>query len=165
MTTVDTRNHKIHSDYGANEYYTNYVKHGGKLTRSQFGKILKDLNLKIAEQILSGYSFKMPSRMGALTVTKKKEIIGIKDGNVFTNRPVDIKATMKLWDECPEAKAEKKLVRFINKHTNGYIYKIAYNRFYATFKNKSAYSIQVNRWLKRGLAKKIFAGFELDELV
>lgn len=163
--TQQTRNHKVHSDFGANEYYVYYVKNGGTLSRRQFGDILKDLNTAIAEKILDGYSFKMPSRMGVLSVTKKKEFVDFKDGKAVTNRPIDFKTTMKLWDENPEAKEQKKLVRFLNKHTNGYIYKIAYNRFYATFKNKSVYSIQVNRYLKRGLAKKIFAGFELDALV
>lgn len=163
--TQQTRNHKVHSDFGANEYYNYYIANGGVLSRRQFGDILKELNTAIAWQILDGYSFKMPSRMGVLAVTKKKEFVDFKDGKAVTNRPIDFASTMKLWEEYPEAKEQKKLVRFLNKHTNGYIYKIAYNRFYATFKNKSAYTVQVNRFLKRGLAKKIFAGFELDALV
>lgn len=163
--TQQTRNHKVHSDFGANEYYNYYIANGGVLSRRQFGDILKELNTAIAWQILDGYSFKMPSRMGVLAVTKKKEFVDFKDGKAVTNRPIDFAATMKLWNEYPEAKEQKKLVRFLNKHTNGYIYKIAYNRFYATFKNKTVYSIQINRHLKRGLAKKIFAGFELDALV
>ena len=163
--TVKTRNHKIHSHFGANEYYTNYVAQGGTLSRRDFGRILKDLNNAIAEKILEGYSFKMPLRMGVLAVTKKKEFVDFKDGKAVTNRPIDFASTMKLWEEHPEAREQKKYVRYLNKHTNGYIYKIAYNRFYATFRNKAAYSVQVNRGMKRGLAQKIFAGFELDELV
>jgi hypothetical protein len=162
---TQTRNHKIHSHFGANEYYTFYVKQGGTLSRRQFGEILKDLNYSIGEQILSGYSFKLPCRMGVLAVTKKKEFVDYKEGKAVTNRPIDFKATMEMWEKYPEAKEQKKLVRHLNKHTNGYIYKIAFNRFYATFKNKSVYSVQVNRWIKRGLAKKIFGGFELDALV
>ena len=163
--TVQTRNHKVDSDFGANEYYTYYVKNGGTLNRTDFGNILKDLNLAIGEKILDGYSFKMPSRMGVLSITKKKEFVDYKDGKAVTNRPINFKATMDLWAEYPEAKEQKKLVRYLNKHSNGYIYKIAFNRFYATFKNKSVYSVQVNRWIKRELARKIFGGFELDALV
>ena len=70
-----------------------------------------------------------------------------------------------MWKDFPETKDDGQLVRFLNKHTNGYIYKVAYNRGYATFKNKSVYSCQVNRYVKRKLAKNIFAGFELDALV
>ena len=163
--TVPQRVHKIHSSYGANDYFTYYTKHGGLLDRHQFGCILKDLNLSIADKVLEGYSFKMPSRMGVLAVTKKKEFVNFKEGKAVTNRPIDFKATMAMWEEYPETKEDKQLVRYLNKHTNGYIYKVAYNRAYATFKNKSVYSCQINRYVKRKLAKNIFAGFELEALV
>lgn len=161
----DKRVHKIHCQYGANEYFAYYKKHGGELDRHQFGCILKDLNLAIAEQILTGYAFKMPSRMGALAITKRKEVVTIKDGRVVTNKRIDFPATLKMWEEYPETKEAKQVVRFLNKHTQGYIYSIAYNRAYATFKNKSVYCVQVNRYIKRKLAKNLFAGFEIDALV
>lgn len=161
----DTRVHRVKCSYGANEYFDYYKKHGGTLDRHVFGMVLKDLNLLIADEILSGYSFKMPSRMGAMAVSKKKEFVAFKDGRAVTNRPIDFPATLKMWKEYPETKETRQLVRHLNKHTNGYIYKIAFNRSYATFKNKSVYSIQVNRYIKRKLAKNIFAGFEIDELV
>lgn len=159
------RNHKIKCHYGSNDFYAYYQKMGGILCRKQFGDILKKMNQMISEKILEGYSFKMPCRMGVLAVTKKKEFLDIKDGKAVTNRPIDFKSTLELWEKYPEAKEEKKLVRFLNKHSNGYIYKIAFNRFYATYKNKSVYSVQVNRQIKRNLAQKIFSGFELDALV
>ena len=81
-TTTTSRNHRIHCQFGANEYFAYYKKHGGELDRHLFGCILKDLNLAIADQILSGYAFKMPARMGALVLTKRKEIVTIKDGKV-----------------------------------------------------------------------------------
>ena len=160
-----TRNHVIHSHFGANDFYRYYKNNGGTLSRLAFGNILKSINLKLADKILEGYSFKMPSRMGILAVTRKKEFVGFKDGKAITNRPIDYYSTIKLWNENPEAKAQGKLVRFLNKHTNGWIYKIAYNKYYANYKNKSVYSLQINRKIKRQLAKNIFSGFQLDELV
>jgi len=162
---IDSRIHRVHCQYGANEYFAYYKKHGGELDRHQFGCILKDLNLAIAEQILSGYAFKMPSRMGILAVTRRKEVVTIKDGKVVTNKRIDFPATLKMWEEYPETKEAKQVVRFLNKHTNGYIYSIAYNRSHATFRNKSVYCIQVNRYIKRKLAKKLFNGFELEALI
>jgi hypothetical protein len=159
------RNHKIKCHYGANDYFEYYRHQGGTLSHKQFGEILLNMNRRIAERILEGYSFKMPCRMGVLAVTKKKEYLDFKEGKAVTNRPIDFKSTLEMWEKYPETKAEKKLVRYLNKHTNGYIYKIAYNRFYATFKNKSVYSVQVNRLIKRTLAQKLFSGFELDALV
>ena len=165
ITMATTRNHKIHCSYGSNDYFIYYKQHGGTLDRHVFGLILKDLNLLIADEILSGYSFKMPARMGVLAVTKRKEFVAFKDGKAVTNRPIDFPATLKMWEDFPETKEKKQLVRFLNKHTNGYIYKIAYNRSYATFRNKSVYSCQINRYVKRKLAKNIFAGFEIEALV
>jgi len=74
------RNHNIHSHFGANDFHRYYKRHGGTLDRKQIGFVLKNMNLKIADEILKGYSFKMPSRMGILAITKKKEYLfhGIK---------------------------------------------------------------------------------------
>lgn len=159
------RNHQIHSHFGSNEFYLYYKKNGGKLSRREFGKVLKSINLKLAAKILEGYSFKMPARMGILTITRKKEFVGFKEGRAITNRPIDYYSTNKLWAENPEAKKQGKLVRFLNKHTNGYIYKVAYNKYYANYKNKAVFSLQVNRAIKRQLARNIFNGFQLDEKI
>lgn len=159
------RNHKIHSHFGANEFYRYYRQNNGKVTRSEFGSILKSINLKLAEKILEGYSFKLPSRMGIISITKRKEYIGFKDGKAITNRPIDFKSTIELWNTNPQAKEDGKLIRFLNKHTNGWIYKISYNKYYANYKNKSVYALQANRQIKRQLAKNIFNGFELDQLI
>lgn len=159
------RNHKIHSDFGSGDFYHYYKDNGGELPRSSFGRILKNINLGLAEKILDGYSFKMPFRMGIISVTRKKEFIGYKDGKAVTNRPIDYKSTIEMWNANPGAKEQGKLVRFLNKHTNGWIYKIAYNKVYANYKNKSVFSLQINRKIKRKLAENIFGGFQLDELV
>ena len=160
----DTRVHKIISHYGTNDYYKYYRETGGTLSRKDFGKVLREFNLKIAEEILNGYIYKMPQRMGTLAVSRKKEFVGLKEGKPITNRPIDFKSTLEMWEANPEAKAMGKLVRFLNKHTDGWIYKVAYNKFTANYKGKSVYSLQVNRWIKRALAKKIFAGFKLEQL-
>lgn len=158
------RNHRVHSHFGTNDYFRYYKQNGGTISRREFGDVLKDINLKLADKILEGYSFKMPFRMGILSVTRKKEFIGFKDGKAVTNRPIDYKSTIELWNSNPQAKEDGKLVRFLNKHTNGWIYKINYNKYYANYKNKSVYSLQANRKIKRQLAKNIFSGFQLDEL-
>lgn len=164
--TQQTRNHKIKSHYGANEYFIDYKKNGGTVDRRTFGIVLESINSKIGEEILNGYSFKIPSRLGVLAVTKKKEFIVLNDeGKVVTNRPVDFKSTMELWAKDPQAKAEKKLIRFLNKHTGGYIFSFRFNKSYATFKNKTVYNLNINRELKRTLAKRIFNGFDINELV
>ena len=109
---MTTRNHKIKSHFGANDYYLFYKQNGGKLSRHTFGRVLRSINLKIADKILDGYSFKMPARMGILTLSRKKEFIGFKDGKAITNRPIDYCTTLKLWNENPVAKEQKKYVHF-----------------------------------------------------
>lgn len=158
------RNHKIHSHFGSNDFYSYYKENGGELSRRDFGAILKSINNRISDKILEGYSFKMPFRMGILSITRKKEFVGIKDGKAITNRPIDYKSTIELWNSNPEAKEQKKLVRFLNKHTNGWIYKITYNKHYATYTNKTVYAIHINRKINRALAKKLFNGFQIEQL-
>jgi hypothetical protein len=158
-----TRNHRIHSHFGANDFYKHYSSNGGTLSRKDFGTVLKSINLKIAEKILDGYFFKMPSRMGILSVTRRKEFIGFKDGKAVTNRPIDWRSTIELWEKDPESKEQKKLVRYLNKHTNGWIYKIAYNRHYANYTNKTVYSLKINRKINRELGENIFNGFQIEQ--
>lgn len=159
------RNHKVKSHFGVVNYYTYYVDNGGTLTRTQFSNILRNINKAVSEKVLDGYVFKMPSRLGIIKLSKKKEWVGMKDGKAVTNRPIDYRATKILWDSDPEAKEQKKLVRFINKHTGGWIYKIMWDRFTANFVNKAVYTMQVNRTLKRELAKRIFEGFTIENAV
>jgi len=105
-------------------------------------KILSDLNSGIAKLILTrNFEFNMPYRLGTLSIKKKKLTPYIdKEGNFVNNLPVDWKETWALWRRDKNAYENKKLVRFTNEHTKGYIGRWYYSKRVANYPNKGLYT-------------------------
>jgi len=121
-----------------------------------FSKILKDFYKGISEEILKGYYFPLFSRMGNISIRKMKLTFKVDDtGELITNAPIDWKSTLDLWQEDEDAKNQKILVRHINTHSNGYIYRWFYDRGLANFRNKTKYAFIPSRENQRNLAKLI----------
>lgn len=159
-----TRTHAIMSDYGIIDYYKYYRKHGGDLSYQMFSKILRDFNNRVAEIIVNNeYSYKLPAKMGVITLVKKKNFVKFRQNKVVTNYPVNYKATGELWERDPEAKAAKKLIRYDNRHSNKFSYHFKYLTSQATYTNKSIYKMTFNRQkLKYKVRDLIFKEGELE---
>jgi hypothetical protein len=127
------------------------------LTQTEYSNILTEFNEAIGrELIFNAFNFKLPYRLGNLVILKNKAKIYVdEDDNVVNCLPVDWKETLLLWEENPIAKQQKKLVRCLNDHFNGYVAKFKYNKASARYNNKSAYSFIPCRTLKIALAKAI----------
>lgn len=127
------------------------------LTQTQYSFILKMFNEAIGhELIFNNFNFKMPYRLGNLVILKNKPKIYVdKDDKVINCLPVDWKETLKLWEEDPKAKLEKKLIRCVNEHFNGYVAKFKYDRSNARYANKTVYNFIPCRTLKIALAKAV----------
>ena len=127
-------------------FYINY---------SDYCAALDAINKKLREEILlNSFDFNLPFRMGMLGIRKRKLTPYInKDGKVINPLPVDWKSTLDLWEEDPQAKADKKLVRHYNEHTGGFIAEWYYSTAKATFKWKSGYSFIPCRTAKTELSK------------
>jgi len=143
-------------DYYAKKYFKDFTNEKGeeikraKIDRDTpyyveydlYCKVISAFNLEIRKLILNeSFDFVLPRRMGILGIRKKKITPWInEEGDLVNPLPPDWKATMELWEVDPKAKAEKKLVRHFNKHTNGYIVQWYYSTRKANYKWKSAYS-------------------------
>lgn len=152
MSHQDKRNHKIKSDYGRADYYKHYCKKVDKpVSKERFYAILDDYLNEIHNMISQeGYEYDMPCRIGKIQFRKyKSEVKLSNDGKVINNLPINWKATNKLWEENPNAKEKKILVRHVNKHTGGYTYTLRYIKYNATYKNKTAYKMFINREMRR----------------
>jgi len=123
--------------------------------RSLYGEIIEFFHSRITDEImLDNFEFKLPARLGILSIKKRKPKLRLdEDGKVINTMPVDWKATKELWEEDPESKESKKLVRHLNEHTNGFINKWCYDTYTATFKNKTVYKFRPTRTLKRGFCQ------------
>jgi len=154
MIRVGKKRQYFTTDVGIYDFFTFYhkkhtTKVNGRVVRDKYflskkiyGKVLNDFNEAIRDLIINeSFEYKLPYRMGILTIRKHKNTPWINDeGELMNNLPVDWDSTLKLWEEDPEAKEDKKLVRHYNEHTNGYVARWYYGTGKAKYINKSAYS-------------------------
>lgn len=156
---------KILTHYGNADYYkfykSRYIKSGDELfmvSNSTYNQILSEFNQIIVEAILDkGLEFKLPHNLGSIAIRKYKPVIRLdKNGNIEKNcLPINPIETKKLWEANPEAKEKKMVVRFTNKHSDGFVFKIAYFKKKAKFKNKSVYHFSFKRSFKRMLSFRV----------
>ena len=153
---IDKRIHKIKCDYGMNDYFRYYNKIYKGVDRATFGKVITDFNKEIGKLIVNNHlEYGLPKLGYHLMLRKDQRKPKIKNGKLLNNIPVDWKKTNILWDNNPEAKEKKLLVRYNNSHTSGYIYRIYLKKFGVKLKYRSIYKAQINRELKRYIAKQI----------
>lgn len=155
---TQNRHHRIKAHYGIADYHKYFLKHNDcEVSRSDFGQVLKEYNSFIRDNVsLRGVSYTFPSRMGSVELRKKKSEVTVnEDGSIKNTMAVDWQETRALWKSSPEAKAAKIKMRFENKHSDGFIFKIAYLRSKALYKNKTIYRLRFNRLMKRQLSQSI----------
>lgn len=153
---------KIKIHYGMVDYYNFYIEcfknknidnenNPFIIDKKLYNSIIEEYhNLIIKFIIEEGYEFKIPYELGALALRKFKPKLQINSKGKLINRlPVDIKSTMDLWKKDNKAKENKVLVRFTNKHSDGYVFTIHYFKKYkARFKNKTLYQFETVRAVK-----------------
>ena len=162
---------KIKVHVGMSDFYKHYClttfkeKKGGRtivhdnsmyaIDRATYGQIVEFFHSRITDEImLDNFEFKMPARMGTLSIRKRKPKLRFdEEGKLINTMPIDWKATNELWEEDPESKEKKKLVRHMNEHTNGYVPFWYYNPRTGTFRFKNAYKFNATRTVKRALSK------------
>jgi len=144
----------IKKDGTESRYYK--IHKGSKFNIGQtlFTKILERYFELVVEDILKAEDYKLPQRLGIIGIRKNKTKIKVdKNGKILTNAPIDFKSTQELWEKDPIAKKQKRLIRFLNYHTKGYIHRWYWDKYHANFQNKSAYSFIPSRKNARLLAK------------
>jgi len=158
------RKHRVVCDYGTKDYYKYYKENNGKVNNKLYSSILRDFHKGVADILINNeYSFKLPARLGVITIKKVKLFVKMdKNGNMITNYPINHKATRELWARDPKAKEAKRRVRFENKHTNGYKYEFKYLNSFANFPNKKIYTMTFNRLMKRTFGSILFREGEVD---
>ena len=150
------RKHKVNNSWGVYNSYKWIRKHKWfnlprPVTEHEFYTIIRQVNNMLADNILNGEDIVFPHRMGRLELRKKEAYIGFKDGKLVTNLPIDWDKTLKLWSEDENAYKERLLIKMEEKD----IFKVFYSKRNALYENKSFYSLEVNRDIKRGLKSRI----------
>jgi len=103
-----------------------------------FRTICEEFNKELSNEILEGYFFKMPYRLGILRIKKRK---------------IDFNNLKPDFGEFNKSEIKNK---HLNEHSNNYYVKYHWNKRFATLiKNRSLYSFIPTRANKRTLAKLI----------
>lgn len=148
---------KIPTDYGMKDYYEFYAeKYNSDIPRTKYNKIISEINQGIIDMMLNeGFEFKIPYINSTVMIKKDKRTPRIVNGKVINPSPVDWVTTRKLWESDEEAAEKKILVRYVNSHTSGYVFRIYLKKFGATFKNRSIYKFKASRKFQRELTARI----------
>lgn len=159
MVDKQTRSSKkIPAHYGMNEYYSYFCKKNPNLniSRAKFNKVITEYNKLLGESLIEDLTIRLPFRLGKIEILKqlRKRYLN-DDGKLINTNPVNWKKTNELWELDEEAKNKKILIRFDNRHTGGYVFRIFYNKSNAIYKNKRLYFFQPIRTLKRSISTRI----------
>lgn len=150
------RVHKVNNSFGTREAFKYYRAHRPKkheyvLTSQQFLHIVRQVNNILRDNLSNGEDVVFPERMGQLELRKRVPSSTIENGKFKTNLPIDWDATLKLWYEDKESYEQKRLVR----HEAREVYRVFYNKYNATYDNKSFYQFNTNRELKLRIKKGV----------
>lgn len=156
-------------DYSLKDCYNSY-KNSCKeqdikyVTYTVYSKVYKSfIKSVILEMIQDAGDFKLPYRLGELSIRKRKIEKKLDDNGdiVHVNRPIDWGSTNKMWIEkygTSDIKKlkqikNKKLIRYDNKHTNGYTFKVYWDKYLCVVKNRSKYAFKPCRDFVRSISK------------
>lgn len=123
------------------EYYIKDLSESSKyhIEYNIYRSICEDANKMLIEELIDGFFFKMPYRLGILRIKKHK----INFKNLKFNYPL-----------YKESEGEIKN-KFLNEHTGGYYCLFYWNKQECVVRNKTAYCFIPTRTNKRALAKQL----------
>lgn len=148
---------KIQGHYGMKDYYKHYKKTTDKPVNAiKYNKVISLFNKELVELMLNeNVEYNLPSLGLNLSIRKDKRVPKIVNGKLVNNSPVDWVTTKQLWDRNEEAKNNKVLVRYLNNHTSGYVFRIYLKKFGAKLKNRTVYKYKPARSFQRALGARI----------
>ena len=153
-----SRIHKIKNSLGVYDAYKwlrkNKWLNVGPVSEHDYYAIIRTVNKFLILNFLSTGSIKLPKRLGEIVLRKYPAKIVLKNNKVQTNLPIDWDATLKLWSEDKESYNNRVLIRAEEKE----IFKVFYDKSKALYNNKSFYSFELNRDIKKALKIKLKEG-------
>lgn len=134
------------------------------LPYDEYKKIYTSFMLKAIYEIIENSSdFKLPSRLGSISIRKRqlKKVLDDKGNIRHINRKVDWEATNNMWikkygtNDCAVLTKikNKKTIRYNNEHTNGYTFKVYWDKYFCIVKNRSKYAFKPCRNFARAISK------------
>ena len=150
----ETRVHKITHSLGVKDAFRwsrkNKLYDTKSISECDYYKIVRTVNMLVAEELLNSRDVQLPQKMGMLEVRKDPLYVKFVDGEIKTNRKIDWKATLELWNNDEESRESKVLVRCEDSER----FVVFYNRNAANYPNKTLMRFRPNRKLIIELNKR-----------
>lgn len=160
---MKTRVRKTYTKEDVYKYYKNSEWYNQAISKKLYNEIIEEFfKLCTDEMITKGVSLTMPFYLGSIKIIKTKLKPKLNSDGTPNLKviPVNYKATLELWKKLyPDIKnrkdykkiKNKPLVRFINKHTDGYIFRFIWDKTTCLIKNQSFYNLVARHKLRRKL--------------
>lgn len=169
MMQMEKYKHKINITCGLWDAYKDFrIKFKSiypDITRKKYVDVCHLINETISDKIIKeSLEFKMPGRLGTLSIKKTKMEIHVKDGKLKKNNLIpDWKRTWEYWkQEYPDLTREeinaikgKLTIYNMNEHTNGYIMKWKWDKSTCNIPNHTVYQFKPTKRNKLELANWI----------
>ena len=136
---------------GVIDIYRKMPKEERTVSLEIFRKIIRRINALIGEQILEGNIIVLPHNMGSLYIGKYENQNKLVDGKLKNTMAIDWYSTLSMWEQYPETKEEKRLLKFNTQYT----YKLVYDKRKATYNNQKFFRFRLNRQIKVEEKKRI----------
>lgn len=151
---------KIKQHYGMEDFFRYYKKKHGdtKTKRGVYAKVMRDIFKGLVHKMIyEGLRLDMPAGLGVIGIAKTKFVPKLdRDGNLMINKlQVDNHKTIELWKRDEEARIARKRVFFVNKHSDGYVYRFRWDKTFCSLKNYGVYSFVTPYYHQRALAAAI----------
>jgi len=141
-------------------------KHRFIIDRQTFSNIIKDFNLALVTMIIDeAEEFKMPANLGTVRIKKYKKRIRFNEDGTVDRRyhSPDWKKTLELWEKEYPGKSKQELKKIkgkpmiyhLNEHTEGYVFKLFWNKYSSAIVNRQMYAIVLTFTNKRRIAALI----------
>lgn len=157
----ETKHHKITNSFNIKKIFQEIRRnkfYGKKnVDEATFYTIIKEVNLEIVNILLTESSIDFPKKLGVLYLVKYDTKVYLKNNKVYTNKPVDWKATYTLWKEDEECYKNKILVR-LDRPT---LIKAVFSHYHRFYKNTNFMAFRLKRELKKKIHELYYNG-ELD---
>ena len=156
--TIETnkkRKHRNKLDFNCQDYHENYISvtHDTTLTRALHTKVLKTFASVVMEKIvLEMYRFTFPHLGKFYMVKRKIKVEQTEDGKLNVKAPTNWKETKRVQKVTGD---RRRIVVYLNEHTNGYIYRMRWDKLGYNFVNKSFYTFVSTANLRHYMTKQI----------
>jgi hypothetical protein len=156
MTQADKYQHKVKITCGLWDSYKDFRKKYKLIypdvTRKNYVDVCHLLNVMLSDKIIKeSFEFKMPGKLGSLSIKKSKMRISVKDGKLEKHKLIkDWKKTWEYWhQEYPDLTRKeinmiknKVAIYNMNEHTNGYVMRWKWDKCTCNIPNHTVYQFR-----------------------